>query len=105
MPTPNIHSGKLVDTSRRMVDETRLLIDRLRPPEATDKILYAIGRAQRQLRRSQLSLLRIERVLNTNPGLFGVRDHVDRKPTSDVAYRRFMEGLRVASPDTLDDRR
>jgi hypothetical protein len=101
--TPNVDSVKLVDTSRRMVVETRLLIDRLRPQDGNDKVLHAIGRAQRQLRRSQLCLLRMERVLSANPGLFGVCDLVRTNAAGEVAYRRFMDRLCATSTDTSDD--
>jgi hypothetical protein len=101
--TRNVDSGKLVDASRRMVVETRLLIDRLRPRDGNDKVLHAIGRAQRQLRRSQLCLRRIERVLSANPGLFGVCDRVRANAAVDLAYRRFMDRLCATSTDTSDD--
>jgi hypothetical protein len=103
VPTPRIDSADLLGTTRRMVDDTRVLIDRLRSHDDTNEILCIIGTVQRQLRQSQLCLLRVNRVLNANPGLFAVCEYRGERPEVDATYRRFMEGLRVACDRSSDD--
>jgi hypothetical protein len=103
LPTPNLASADLLHATRRVVDDTRLLIHRLQSDDGIDKVLCAIGTAQRQLRRTRLCLLNVERVLNANPGLFGICEHGAQRLEGDVTYRRFVEGLRGACSRPHDE--